>query len=321
MPNRAQEQRCIDLLLPRLGELLGGIWVVTEDSLDERWQVKSPECIASNGQVTAAIEVKRVTGGPSWQRHSEIVGSLHKWLLPPGGGNFLVVPCLGFQLDLTMRWRRYLRSELARASQDLPVAGTSVLKIPRSGRLKSLGRASDGQGHVIPNSPDADGVVRSLSNRVSQIYMLYDDAPERRGWNHHFATEEGRRAFENLAIRTCDDLPSGVAANLSWLEEWELIRYDDRPDGVWFSVGHVWDGNETGRAELQKALSDGGAKFTTSRWADQNVIVIERTGVSFCDAKEASRLMPEMTVDSSVDLVFLVDEDEVTELWRSSSLS
>lgn len=57
-----QEQRCVDLVLGYRAGRYGGSWQVTED-LDERYPAeRTPEVIVTNGNRTAAMEGKQVTG-------------------------------------------------------------------------------------------------------------------------------------------------------------------------------------------------------------------------------------------------------------------
>jgi len=59
MPLTPQEQRCIDLALGPLGDLYGGTWRVSDGpTLDDLHESQSsPECLVTNGSISAAVEV------------------------------------------------------------------------------------------------------------------------------------------------------------------------------------------------------------------------------------------------------------------------
>lgn len=62
MPLSEQELRCVELACRWLHETYGGEWSVTDNLDDLHPSAPSPEVIVGNGESSAAIEVKRLTG-------------------------------------------------------------------------------------------------------------------------------------------------------------------------------------------------------------------------------------------------------------------
>ncbi len=80
MPLSEQELRCVDLASGFLSGNLGGTWIV-QDYLDEMY-VSGPshEVVITNGQITAAMEVKRLTGDSIYQAYLESLISNQRFL-------------------------------------------------------------------------------------------------------------------------------------------------------------------------------------------------------------------------------------------------
>ena len=139
----------MDLALGQLGKILGGEWRLTEgETLDDiHNSVPSPECLVTNGETDAAIEVKRLTGDTVFQAYIEAQLSLQRSLVPTWGGFFALAPATDFRLPIDGPLRRWLKREIERVAPTLGHGDKGAIRLMRNAHV-SMARA-DGPGHVF----------------------------------------------------------------------------------------------------------------------------------------------------------------------------
>ena len=138
MPLSQQEARCIELACTYLGSQLGGRWSISE-MLDEKHpEEASPEVMVSNGNETAAIEVKRLTGDSVQQAYLESILSLERSLVPTCGGFYFLYPPIGIQLPLSTSLKREVKRQIEKIASTLSPGGSAALKFPRRGHVARM---------------------------------------------------------------------------------------------------------------------------------------------------------------------------------------
>lgn len=149
MPLTPQEQHCIDLALGALGDLYGGTWRVPDGpTLDDLHKSQaSPECLVTNDLISAAVEVKRLTGDSVLQAYREALMSLNRSLTPSCGGYYTLSPTVDFRLPIDGSLRRHLKEEIERVAPALVRGGApGAVHIPRKAHV-SMSR-EDGPGYL-----------------------------------------------------------------------------------------------------------------------------------------------------------------------------
>ena len=119
MPLSEQERRCVELTCQYLNGTRGGRWKIDDGpTLDEQYPSQpSPEVLVHNESMTAAIEVKYLTGDSMLNEYRESIFSLRRFLVPPCGGHYTLDPCIDFRLPIRdPRFRKHLRQEIARVA-------------------------------------------------------------------------------------------------------------------------------------------------------------------------------------------------------------
>lgn len=324
MPLSTQEQGCVDLVLPALGELYGGAWRIPDGpTLDDLHASEaSPECLVTDGSISAAIEVKRLTGDTILQGYSEALRSLKRSLVPSRGGRYTLSPAVDFRLPIDGSLRRLLKKEIERVAPTLiPGGPPGAVRVPRTAYVSMLREAGPG---CIRCYHDSTGkFVTSASPLVSGVFQLVDEGM----LEHNFVTDAGREAFHAALAEACRTRVENGSGEVEWFEEWELWRgtdlADDDPrdrDGV--HVICVTEAREVSASVaealdivLEKALR----KFVT-KWADRHVIVLDKASV-LCNAERVREALSWVTPEelANVDLVLLTDDDEFSIVWRKGA--
>ena len=98
MPLSEQEQRCVGFTCRYLKEHYGGSWSIQKYLDDLNLSEPTPEVVVSNGEKTAAVEVKRLTGDSTYQEHIASLLSNEKRLVPSCGGSYYLCPAVDFRL-------------------------------------------------------------------------------------------------------------------------------------------------------------------------------------------------------------------------------
>ena len=135
MPLSKQEHHCIKLTCNHLSSILGGNWEIAT-ILDELYPNEpTPEVIVSNGDKSAVIEIKRLTGDAKDRAYKEYTLGNRRYLQPTCGGFYYVSPPDDLRLPLETSLRKHLKQEVERVAQTLKPGEWGVLKVARSGHI------------------------------------------------------------------------------------------------------------------------------------------------------------------------------------------
>ena len=109
MPLSEQERRCVDHTCEFLSSNYGGQWRI-ENCLDEiNPSNPSPEAVVTNGDTTAAIEVKRLMGDTIDREYYESLLSNQDYLVPSCGGYYWLSGPVDLRLPLNRKLRRLVK--------------------------------------------------------------------------------------------------------------------------------------------------------------------------------------------------------------------
>lgn len=321
MPLTAQEQHSIGLILPFLGELYGGEWHMPDGpTLDDLHASRaSPECLLENGSITAAVEVKRLTGDSVFQAYHEALTSLARSLTPSCGGYYTLSPAVDFRLPIDGALRRLLKKEIERVAPSLvPEGPPGPVRIPRRAHVAMSWE--NGPGNIWCCHNSTGNLVAAASPRITGTFLLIDDGM----LEHSFVTDSGREAFHSALADACRRRIESGFGELEWFEEWELQRCKDFPDddpndrdGVFIicvtEARHV---DESVVEALDLVLEKALKKFVT-KWADKHVIVFD-SATALCNAERVGEAFSWVAPEemANVDLVMLTDNAEVSIVWR-----
>jgi hypothetical protein len=129
MPLSEQEQRSIELTCRDLEKRYGGSWSVQQCLDDLNLAEPTPEVIVGNGERTAAIEVKRLTGGTIYQEYISSLFSNQNYLVPSCGGSYYIHPAVNLRLPFPAELRRTVKREIERVAQSLNPGQKNVIRI------------------------------------------------------------------------------------------------------------------------------------------------------------------------------------------------
>ncbi len=191
MPLTTQEQHCIDLAFGPLGDLYGGTWRMADGpTLDDLHKSRaSPECLVTNGSISAAVEVKRLTGGEIERAYKEALTSLPRALDPGCEGLFVLGPAISFAVPVDQPLLRRLREEVPRVAPKLARGETGGVRLPRKAWVSLDREHGPGRVHCCHNY--SEHLFEGLESRVTGSFMLVDQhLPD-----HSFVTAEA------LAVR------------------------------------------------------------------------------------------------------------------------
>ena len=127
-----QEQRCVDFACDFLEERYGGTWSIAQYLDDQYPSEPTPEVILSNGEKTAAVEVKRLTGDSTQQEYLAALLSNNRFLVPSCGGYYYLNPPLGLRLPMPPSLRQLVLSEIERVAPTLARDQSGAIRIPRN---------------------------------------------------------------------------------------------------------------------------------------------------------------------------------------------
>ena len=313
-----QERRCVHLACASLAARLGGEWLPTSGATldDLHPEVPSPEVIVSNGERTAAIEVKRVSHAAF-----DALGSYREYLmrrLAPEVGHFYLMPPFGFELPIDQPLIRRLQREIRRVGPGLTPGETGYLRYERQAHV-SLTRA-DGEGHLwCCHNISGDEVFRHSSS-ITGVFMLVDAD----SYEHSFFTDEARRAFGASLREACERRAASGHGALTWCEEWQLLRLDDddEPSTVEVMAVAVIDVRESVEAAVSRLVDAALVKFEQRRWADFHVLVLDKAD-GILDSGRIEEVCGNLDFGepSGIDLVIWADGDMGSDMRMSSALT
>jgi hypothetical protein len=306
VPPTPQEARCIDLARDHLTTLYGGVWrPVDGPSLDDLYPSEpTPEVIVGNEHMTAAIEVKRLTGDSVYQAYKESIFSLQRSLAPSCGGYYHLNPPVDFRLPMDLTLRREVKKEIERLAPMLTQAQSGPVRIRRDGHIALISPSGPAHIHCLHHYGD---LLRPLLDRITGQFFLVDE-----GLEHSFLTDEGREAFYDAVATACQRRLGGNVAAVTWYEEWELTKVDNDEDGVWIiAVTEARDMHASVAECVYTMLYKGQKKFAARRWADRHVLVFETSALA--SVPRVGSVVANLEPDEleGIDLLLLVDGDSV----------
>ena len=163
-----QESRCVELTCGYLSLTVGGNWIV-ESYPDELYPTEpTPEVIVTNGSVTAAIEVKRLTGDSNSNAYKESLLSNQKFLRPSCGGYYYLIPPNGFRLPMDINLRRHIKREIERLAPTLRVGEAGAVHVPRKGHIHLISESGPPYIYCNHGGPYSE-VMQPLLERLLKI--------------------------------------------------------------------------------------------------------------------------------------------------------
>jgi len=315
VPLSDQETHCVQLTCEYLSSSIGGSWKV-QTYPDELCPAEpTPEVIVTNGSITAAIEVKRLTGDSIYQVYVESLLSNQKFLAPSYGGYYTLTPPVDFRLPMDINLRRHVKREIERLAPTLRPGEVGAVCVPRHGHI-SLDSES-GPPYVYCNHDGGpfSELLGPLHKRVAGKFMLVDE-----GLEHSFVTDEGRIAFYDVVVAAWERRLNGDASPFSWYEEWELTRLEDEEDkdGVWImTFTKARDMRESVAECVKTMLKNALRKFAEKRWADLHVVVLDKS--TYDPERLVAEAMAALDPDEvrHVNFILLVDGDSVVSCYTT----
>jgi len=311
-----QESRCVELTCGYLSSTFGGNWTV-ESYLDELYPNEpTPEAIVTNGNITAAIEVKRLTGDSISQLYTESLLSNEKYLVPSCGGYYTLIPPIDFRLPMDINIRRHVKREIERLAPTLQSGAAGAVRVPRQGRIALI--AESGSPFIYCTHHTAfSEIMKPLLDRITGQFMLVDE-----GLEHSFVTDEGRLAFFEAVVAACQRRLKGDASPFSWYEEWELkriegdVKEDDSKDGVWIiAATEARDMRESVAEGIYYVLENAVEKFAVRRWAKLHLLVLEK--FTFAHEQLVNEAVSNLQPNNlqNVDFILTIDDDRVVQCY------
>lgn len=280
MPLSEQEHRCVDFACRYLQEHYGSSWSI-QQYLDDLYPSEpTPEVIVSNGEKTAAVEVKRLTGDSTHQDYIAYLRNNEKFLVPSCGGSYYLCPAVDFRLPMPAGLRRLVKREIERVAPTLSSGQKGAIRIPRQGHVSLIAESGPAFINCLHGSPYSDLMSR-IREKVSGKFMLLDE-----GLEHSFVTLECKNAFEEAVVTACKKRLEGKIGPFSWYEEWGLARIDNEgggraQDGVWIiATTDARSMQESAEQCVHAVLGNAMRKFRRRRWADFQIIVLETSVLS-----------------------------------------
>ncbi len=313
MPLSEQETRCIKLICKYLSSTIGGSWTV-KSYLDELYPAEpTPEVIITNRSISAAIEVKRLTGDSIYQAYLESLLSNQKFLIPSCGGCYTLNPPVDFRFPMNVNLRRHVKREIESLAPTLRPGKAGAVRVPRKGHISLI--SESGPPYISCNHRGSySEVMQPLLERIDGKFMLIDE-----GLEHSFFTDEGRNAFYAAVTAACERRLKEDASPFSWYEEWELTREEDDKDdkdGVWIiAVTEARHMRQSVAECVYTMLDNALRKFAEKRWADLHVVVLEKFTYApeQLVAEAIAALEPDEVRD--VDFILLIDGGKVIQCY------
>lgn len=306
-----QENRCIQHACEFLSSTIGGRWVIERALDDLNPSEPTPEVVVTNGQTTAAIEVKRMLGDSNQLAYHASLRSNERYLIPSCGGYYSLAPPVDVRLPINTTLRRQLKGEIERVAPTLQPEEPGVLLIPRTGFLSLVCELNPPMIFCLHNS--SYELFQPIHERLRGRFMLVDE-----GFEHSFFTTQGKDAFREAVVAACDRRLNGDSSPFAWNEEWQITRLrdagdgdDDDRDGVWiFACSGARSVPESINENLQAILDNALHKFVR-RWAPLHVLVLEENIESHTRFIHDTIAALGSTELPNIEYVLLVANDDV----------
>lgn len=317
-----QESRCVELTCGHLCSKVGGSWTV-ESYPDEIYPAEpTPEVIITNGTMTAAIEVKRLTGDAIAQAYAESLLSNERHLVPSCGGYYVLHPPIDFRLPMDTKIRKQIKREIEHLAPTLQPGTAGAIRVRRQGHVVLI--SESGPPYICCSHNMGFGeVTKSLLHRIVGRFMLVDQ-----GLEHSFVTDEARAAFSDAVVKACQRRLKGDASPFSWFEEWELRRIDrghgegDSGDGVWImTCTEARDVRESTSECICHLLESGAKKFAAKRWAELHLLVLDAS--EFAHEDVIVEVLSDAQHDDlgNVDSILVVGNDKIAQCYPAANPS
>ena len=316
MPLDPQEQACVEFALPRLSKLHGGVWRIldgpTPDDMDD--SQPTPDCLVTNDLISAAVEVKMLTGGDIERAYGEALRSLRRSLDPHSDGYYVLGPAPAFQPPVKEPLFRHLRREIARVAPKLVRGETGYVRLPRKAWVSLEREQGPGRVHCCHNY--TEHLFEELGSRINGSFMLVDDhLPD-----HSLVTADALENFHAKLSAACYRRTHGESNHFEWYEEIPLLRCDEEEDDFRgldvLAVTEAFHVDTALGEALDHVLEKALKKFWRS-WADLHVIVFDKA-MGACNAERLKQALVHHSADelSAADLILMTDKEEVSVLWR-----
>lgn len=318
MPNYAEEDACIETLLPYLNGEFGGEWHDTSlrpDRDGNRWRngVQRVEALLSNGNQLAAVEIKSLHGGPVEHSYSEASSSLSKRLVPSVGGSYWISPPPTFEIPVPRQFERRLKRSIERAARTMDLGDERVLIIPRTGVLECL--SDDTERSWIMCEHDQMAPFGSLARSVPGMFFLSDRSEHR--WPHSFLTPSCATEFQLHIESAISQLTPNQSITVEWMEEWKIRRRNTSSvDHVVFDSGYAfWVSSELFE-EVQSAIDAATSKFHRT-WAEFHVALLARPHLPPAQLDDLESIAPHLSVPAGI-FVYLLEGQRLVDLTRGT---
>ena len=318
MPLSDQENICVQFTCGFLSSSIGGNWVIESYPDDLHLSEPTPEVIVSNSSVSAAIEVKRLTGDSMSQVYRESLLNNQKYLVPSCGGYYTLNPPVDFRFPMAIALRKLIKKEIERVAPSLSYGESGAIRIPRYGHIALHSESGPSFVHCVHGLGPFSELLSPIVERVNGKFMLVDE-----GLQHSFFTDEGRTAFYDAIVAACERRLEGDSSTFSWYEEWELTKLkeddeevdEDEKDGVWIiAVTEARDMRESVAECVYSVLTNALRKFV-KRWADLHVLALDKSTYApeqFI-TESIANLEPDELKD--VDLILFIDDGKVIQCY------
>jgi len=304
MPLSEQEQRCVAFACHYLEEHYGGSWSVKKNLDELNLSEPTPEVIVSNGEKTAAIEVKRLIGNSTYQEYIAYLRNNERFLVPSCGGSYYLCPPVDFRFPMSADLRRLVKREIEHIAPTISPGQKGAIQIPRQGHVSLITESGPSFISCLHGGPYSEHMSR-LREKLTGKFMLVDE-----GLEHSFITQECKAAFEEAVVAACKRRLEGNTGPFNWYEEWELSRIDNESgeNGVWIiATTDACSMQESVEQCVHAVLNNAMRKFRGKHWADLNIIVLETSLLSPASlaAQAVENFMPE---DKAIINHFLLAE-------------
>lgn len=311
MPLSEQERRCVASACHYLEEHYGGHWSIQKNLDDLNLPEPTPEVLASNGEKTAAVEVKRLIGDSAYQDYIAYLRNNERFLAPSCGGSYYLCPAVDFRLPMPTTLRQLVKREIERVAPTLSPGQKGAIRIPRQGHISLIAESGPTFISCLHSGPYSEFMNR-LVEKIAGKFMLIDE-----GLEHSFITQECKDAFEDTVVAACQRRLEGNTAPFEWYEEWELARIDSVDgghDGVWILASPGAHSMQESVEQCVHAVLDNAMrKFRRRRWADLQIIILDTSFLAPADlaARAVETFKPQDR--KLINHFLLVEGDNVNE--------
>ena len=312
-----QESHCIKLTCDHLSSILGGKWAI-DSILDELHNDEpTPEVLVTNGDISAAIEVKRLTGDSVSQDYYKYLLYCERHLVPSCGGYYTLTPPANFHLPMDIKLFKHIQREIERVAPTLGTEQSGAIKVPRRGYISLGSKTASPLIYCVHAGPISE-LLTPVVEQIKGRYMLVDE-----GLEHSFVTEECRRAFQDALVAACKRRLDGDTTPFCWDEEWELERL---PDGINEEKDngavHIWTCTparvvKDSIAECVYMVLTNALRKFEKRWARYHILALDRE--TYAPDQYITEAIEALETDelNGLDYIVRIDGDDLVQCYPS----